>query len=62
MLAMPNNLAPIACARCGDAMQFVRSVPRLDEFPELRVFVCPSCGDVETKAAISAPQRFDEHL
>jgi predicted RNA-binding Zn-ribbon protein involved in translation (DUF1610 family) len=38
-----------SCARCGCAMQLIRSIPPLRELPELRVFVCPSCGDVETK-------------
>ncbi len=36
------------CPRCGHAMQFVRSVPKLGALPELLVFVCPACGDAET--------------
>jgi hypothetical protein len=30
-------------------MQLIRSIPHLRELPELHVFVCTSCGDVETK-------------
>jgi hypothetical protein len=49
MAVLPNNLSFVACARCGEAMQLIRSVPHLGELPALHVFVCPSCGDVETK-------------
>jgi hypothetical protein len=49
MAVLPNNLSVVACTRCGDAMQLIRSVPHLRELPELHVFVCPSCGDVDTK-------------
>jgi hypothetical protein len=30
-------------------MKLVLNVPRIREHPQLHVFVCPSCGDVETK-------------
>ena len=45
----PENLPFISCACCGQVMDLVRKVARQGLFPELHVFVCPSCGEVEPK-------------
>jgi hypothetical protein len=37
--------------RCGDWMNLDRTIPKLGVCPELRVFVCPSCKEVEAKEA-----------
>jgi predicted RNA-binding Zn-ribbon protein involved in translation (DUF1610 family) len=37
------------CPRCGQAMKFVRSIPKTVQLLELHIFVCPDCGEVETK-------------
>jgi hypothetical protein len=38
-----------SCPRCGQAMKFVRSIPKTMRLLELHIFVCPDCGEVETK-------------
>jgi hypothetical protein len=40
-----------SCAKCGHGMQLVRSIPGLGAFPELLVFRCPTCNEVDTKEA-----------
>ena len=30
-------------------MKFVRSIPKTVQLLELHIFVCPDCGEVETK-------------
>jgi predicted RNA-binding Zn-ribbon protein involved in translation (DUF1610 family) len=30
-------------------MKLVRTIPKLGAFPELLIFSCPTCGEVETK-------------
>jgi len=36
-------------------MRFVRSIPKLGAFlPELHVFSCPFCGEVETREVVKA--------
>jgi hypothetical protein len=31
-------------------MKFIKSIPRLGpSHPELQVFICPECGEVDTK-------------
>jgi len=52
MAALPDNLPFILCAGCGQVMKLIRSVPSLGTVPELHVFVCPSCGEVETKRVL----------
>ena len=32
-------------------MEFVRTIPNFGVLPELTVFHCPSCNDVETQEA-----------
>ncbi len=49
MALLPDNLPFTVCTGCGQVMKLIRSVPSLGADPELHVFVCPSCGDAETK-------------
>jgi predicted metal-binding protein len=51
MTALSGNEPFIICARCGHAMNLIRTVPKYREFAELSVFVCSSCGEVQTKEA-----------
>ena len=37
------------CPHCGHLMRLARTVPKLCALPELLVFQCPSCNEVETK-------------
>lgn len=38
------------CPRCKRLMRFIKSIPRLGpSTPELRIFVCPGCEEVDTK-------------
>jgi hypothetical protein len=48
MAALPNNLPFAVCARCGEVMPLIRTVARAGALPEMRVFVCNFCGEVET--------------
>ena len=47
-IAASPTLAAI-CPGCGDAMKLARTVPKFGALPELLVFQCPSCNEVETK-------------
>jgi len=58
MLSSFDNPPIRLCPPCGNAMKVVRVVPRLGAFlPELLVFRCPSCGEVETKEYSPEPAR-----
>jgi Family of unknown function (DUF6455) len=48
ILAASPTLAA-TCPRCGHLMRLARTVPKLGVLPELFVFRCPSCNEVETK-------------
>jgi hypothetical protein len=38
------------CPRCERPMKFIKSIPKLGpSHPELHVFICSECGEVETK-------------
>jgi len=50
---IPNNPPTLACLSCGDAMELVRTIPKLGVLPELLVFHCPSCKEVDTKELMS---------
>jgi hypothetical protein len=39
----------LVCLCCGDTLRHVRRVPSYGLLPELQVFVCPSCNEIETK-------------
>jgi hypothetical protein len=54
MAAPTDNMPFVVCARCGEVMPLIRSVPRAGVFPEMQVFVCGSCGEVET---VGIPQQ-----
>jgi hypothetical protein len=54
MAALPNNLRLAVCGRCGQVMPLIRTVPRIGVLPEMHVFVCSSCGEVET---VGIPQQ-----
>jgi hypothetical protein len=44
-----NDRPANACPRCERQMKFVRSIPKIGSIPELRIFSCGFCGEVETK-------------
>ena len=48
MIAELTKVAAI-CPRCGHLMTLVRTVPKLSALPELLIFRCPACNEVETK-------------
>jgi uncharacterized protein DUF6455 len=48
LIAASPTLAAI-CPRCGEAMNLARTVRKFGALPELLVFRCPSCNEVETK-------------
>jgi hypothetical protein len=50
---VPDNTLTLVCLSCGDAMDLVRTIPKLGVLPELIVFHCPSCKDVDTKELIT---------
>ena len=45
----PDRTPTILCLACGDAMKQRRIIPKLGLRPELLIFVCPSCKEVEAK-------------
>jgi predicted RNA-binding Zn-ribbon protein involved in translation (DUF1610 family) len=48
-MKLPDEQPLVICARCGQVMQHIRTVPSFGVLPEVRAFVCPSCGEVEAK-------------
>jgi hypothetical protein len=50
---VPDNTPTLVCLSCGDAMDLVRTIPKLGVRREQLIFVCPSCKDVDTKELIS---------
>jgi hypothetical protein len=44
----------IVCSHCGHAMRVVRIIPKLGELPELLIFLCPSCAEIDTLEAKQA--------
>ena len=57
MIYHPANIETVSCPRCRREMQFVRSIPKLGTvLPELYIFLCPDCGEVETREIVKAPQ------
>ena len=49
MAQLTDNLPIVVCPVCGQAMKLLRTVPRLGGLPELFIFLCPSCNEVETR-------------
>ena len=55
MIDRPTNVETILCRRCRREMKFVRSIPNLGTaLPELHIFLCQTCGEVETHEVLSA--------
>jgi hypothetical protein len=50
-----NDRQTIPYARCEREMKAVRSIAKLGAMPELRIFSCKSCGEVETKEIDQTP-------
>ena len=50
-----NDRQTIPCTRCEREMKVVRSIPKFGPMPELRIFSCTFCGEVETKEIDSKP-------
>jgi hypothetical protein len=57
-MMVSDNLPILRCPSCGNMMKLLRTVPRLDQrgpdpqgggLPDLLVFLCPSCNEIETK-------------
>jgi hypothetical protein len=48
MNPVPVNTPTLVCLSCGDTMK-CHTIPKLGKLPELLVFVCPSCKEVEVK-------------
>jgi hypothetical protein len=40
--------APV-CLLCSEAMQVARTIPAVGQLPEVLVFHCEGCGEVETR-------------
>jgi hypothetical protein len=49
MAIVIDNFPLLRCPACGNVMKLVRNVPRSGGLPDLAVFACPSCSEVETK-------------
>jgi hypothetical protein len=54
---MEDRKAPptAQCNRCGHTMKLDRRIPKLGPHPELLVFICPSCKEVETMEQKQVP-------
>jgi hypothetical protein len=54
MIRRPEVNQTVTCPSCQQEMMFVRSIPKIEMLPELRIFFCPSCGEAETQEVSSA--------
>jgi hypothetical protein len=54
MAQLPDNLPIVVCPACAQAMKLLRTVPRMGGLPELFIFLCPSCNEVETQEGKAA--------
>ena len=48
---VPDNTPVLICPSCGDTMQHLRTISKLEARLEQFIFVCPSCEQVETKVS-----------
>jgi hypothetical protein len=46
---MPNYSSAPICLLCQEPMQVVRTIPAVARLPEVLVFYCEGCGELETR-------------
>ena len=46
---MTNEPVPPVCPECYGPMKLVRTLPKLEELPQLFAYYCAACGVAETK-------------
>jgi hypothetical protein len=46
---MPNYRSAPICLLCHEPMQVIRTIPAVARLPEVLVFYCEGCGEVETR-------------
>ena len=46
---MPNYSSAPICLLCQEPMQVIRTIPAAARRPEVLVFCCEGCGEVETR-------------
>jgi tripartite-type tricarboxylate transporter receptor subunit TctC len=49
-----HDAQTIPCPRCGRSMKLVHTIPKLGGIPELLIFSCQTCGEVETREVVQA--------
>jgi hypothetical protein len=49
MITRSKTTATLKCPKCGEPMNLVRSIPKLGALPELCVFHCEACHEVEIR-------------
>lgn len=47
---MPERMPTMLCISCGDTMKHFRTIEKLGVRPGQRIFACPSCKGIDTKA------------
>jgi uncharacterized Zn finger protein len=48
MAGMNKDACTPFCRRCNQAIELVRTIPKLGGLPELNVYRCAECGAVKT--------------
>ncbi len=46
---MPNYSSASICLLCQEPMQVIRTISEVARLPELLVFYCDGCGELETR-------------
>ena len=46
---MPNYSSAPICLLCQEPMQAIRTIPEVARLPEVLVFYCDGCGELETR-------------
>jgi predicted RNA-binding Zn-ribbon protein involved in translation (DUF1610 family) len=44
-----DDTPSLLCGSCGDTMKHFRTIPSLGVRRQQLMFICPSCGEVETR-------------
>jgi RNase P subunit RPR2 len=56
MTVHPDDRSPLACARCGETLRYLTTMPkRFDQPTSFTVFRCDSCGHVQWEAKPARP-------
>jgi hypothetical protein len=54
-----DEITPVSCPYCREAMKLIHTLPHLEGLPEISVFYCARCKHAETQMQACAPSSDD---